>query len=464
MSKLSRKLIIRITAALCVVFLLSFAVNTYFLPKFFLYQKKNKLAELSSELVSIPYSSLVQQIGAMEEQYQVTIAHTTLSESVDDVNNKLLLQFNRKGIALGKFWLTEESIAKLRDGGQVNKIYDQSKLKSSFLVNFLSVGGSVFAVGESISNSSETIQIVNVFNMYIWLGMLLLLIVLSALYTARIVKPLAKLNETAEAISHLFFIKVDIQTGDEIESLARSINRMSDNLEEAHKSLEAKNANLQTFIADISHELKTPLSLIRVYASGLQDGLDDGTYAKVIQQQSDAMSVLIDRLLELSRLQEELYRFEVVNFKQLLAETIEAFRTPYHQCGLELEDHIHLPTETWVKADRSKLESVLHNWLTNAMKYTSSARVTVTSVIKEDSLCFEIANSTDLSEDMPWDLVWEPFYVMESSRSKRFSGTGLGLSISRTILQKHKAQFGLMVREGVIAFHFQLPLFIKIEK
>lgn len=464
MSKLSRKLIIRITAALCIVFVLSFAVNTYFLPKFFLYQKKNKLAELSSELISIPYDSLVHQIGDMEEQYQVTIVYTTLSDSVDDVNNKLLLQFNRKGIALGKFWLTEEGITKLREGGQVNKIYDQSKLKSSFLVNFLSVGGSVFAVGESISNSAETIQIVNLFNMYIWLGMLLLLIILSALYTARIVKPLGKLNETAEAISHLSFTKVDIQTGDEIESLARSINRMSDNLEEAHKSLEAKNANLQTFIADISHELKTPLSLIRVYASGMQDGLDDGTYANVIQQQSDAMSVLIDRLLELSRLQEEIYRFEVINFKQLLSETIEAYQAAYQQCGLVLEPNILLPTETWVRADRSKLESVFHNWLTNAMKYTSGVSVTVTSVIKGDAVFFEIMNSTELGEDRPWDLVWEPFYVMESSRSKKFSGTGLGLSISRTILQKHNAQFGLEVRNGTIAFYFQIPLFMKIDK
>lgn len=71
---------------------------------------------MSSELISIPYDSLVHQIGDMEEQYQVTIVYTTLSDSVDDVNNKLLLQFNRKGIALGKFWLTEEGITKLREG------------------------------------------------------------------------------------------------------------------------------------------------------------------------------------------------------------------------------------------------------------------------------------------------------------------------------------------------------------
>ncbi|RRJ67265.1 sensor histidine kinase [Paenibacillus oralis] len=457
MSKLSRKLIIRITAALCVVFVLSFAVNTYFLPEFFLYQKKNKLAELTSDLSSMPYEQMVQQIGAIEDQYQVTIAYASLSETVDDVNNELLLQLKRKGIALGKFWLTDESIAKLQEGKRVNKIYDQTKLKSSFLVNFLAIDGSVFAVGESISHSSETIQIVNRFNLYIWLGMLLLLILLSALFTTRIVKPLGKLNETAEAISNLKFNNVDIRTGDEIESLANSINRMSDKLEETHKSLEAKNTNLRTFIADISHELKTPLSLIRVYASGLQDGLDDGTYADVIRQQSEEMSVLIDRLLELSRLQEETYHFEPVDFKEVLGKLLDAYRIAYQQQGLELETEDRLPAVVWVTADRKKLESVLHNWLTNAMKYTTGNRVSVSAEVKGDAIYFEIVNETDIDEDARWDLIWEPFYVMESSRSKKFSGTGLGLSIVRTVLQNHHSSFGLTVRDGKVAFYFSLP-------
>ncbi|MBW7457526.1 HAMP domain-containing histidine kinase, partial [Paenibacillus sepulcri] len=324
MSKLTRKLILRITVALCAVFVLSFAVNTFFLPKYFLYQKKHKLAGLTSELAAMEYGQLVERIGPMEEQYQVTIAYTSLADTVNDLNSRLIVQFNRKGIALSKFWLAEESVAALREGGKVNKIYDQAKLKSSFLVNFLPAGGYVFAVGESISYSSDTIQIVNRFNLYIWVGMLLLLIVLSALYTTRIVKPLAKLNETAEAISNLSFAKADIRTGDEIESLAGSINRMSDKLEDAHQSLEAKNANLRTFIADISHELKTPLSLIQLYASGIQDGLDDGSYADVIRQQSEAMSGMIDRLLELSRLQAETYQFAPVDFRQLLGEMLVA--------------------------------------------------------------------------------------------------------------------------------------------
>lgn len=152
----------------------------------------------------------------------------------------------------------------------------------------------MLAVGESISYSTETIGIVNRFNLYIWSGMLLLLILLSALYTARIVKPLAQLNETAKSIADLSFVHADIRTGDEIESLADSINKMSDKLKASQHSLEVRNTNLRTFITDVSHELKTPLSLIQAYA-GIQDGLDDGTFAEVIKRQSEEMGSMISQ-------------------------------------------------------------------------------------------------------------------------------------------------------------------------
>ncbi|NOV04777.1 sensor histidine kinase [Paenibacillus planticolens] len=458
MSRLTRKLIVQITLTLCVVFTLSFAVNTYLLPKYFLYEKKNKLDELVTELKQMDFKTLAGNIDAIEDHNQVTIVFSSLSESVDDLNSSLLLQLNRKGITLSKFWLTEENIVILREGGRVNKIFDQAKLKSSFLVNFVTIGNTVFAVGESISHSAETIQIVNRFNAYLWIGMFLLLILLSVLYTKRIVKPLAALVKTAEAISNLTFSKTDIRTGDEIESLARSINQMSDNLKEAHQSLEAKNANLRHFISDISHELKTPLALIHAYASGLQDGLDDGTYSAVIRKQSEEMAGLIDRLLELSRLQEETYLFEPVDFKSLLAETTAAYHNAFRQQNIKLHLDMHLTEDIWVKADRRKLESVLNNWMTNAMIYTSGDYVNIKVETKENALHFQISNPTNTANEAEWERVWEPFYVLESSRSKKFSGTGLGLSITRTILQQHKASFGLSVQGEIVTFYFVLPI------
>lgn len=458
MSRLARKLIVQITLTLCVVFTLSFAVNTYLLPKYFLYEKKNKLDKLVTELKRMEFKTLVEYIDAIEDHNQVTIVFSSLSESVNDLNSDLLVQLNRKGIALSKFWLTEESIVILHEGGRVNKLFDQAKLKSSFLVNFVTVGGSVFAVGESISHSADTIQIVNRFNAYLWIGMFLLLVLLSVLYTKRIVKPLAVLNKTAEAISNLTFSKTDIRTGDEIESLARSINQMSDNLKEAHQSLEAKNSNLRQFISDISHELKTPLALIHVYASGLQDGLDDGTYPAVIRKQSEDMAGLIDRLLELSRLQEESFLFEPVNFKSLFDETMAAYHNAFRQQNIELHLDMDVTDDIWIMTDRRKLESVLNNWMTNAMKYTSGDYVKIKIETKENALHFQISNPTNTAKEVEWERIWEPFYVLESSRNKKFSGTGLGLSITRTILQQHNASFGLSVQDETVTFYFVLPI------
>ncbi|MFB0832716.1 sensor histidine kinase [Brevibacillus laterosporus] len=459
MSKLSRKLILQITLALCAVFVLSFTVYSYFLPTYFLYQKKIKLAGLTSQLATMEYNQAISQSELMEAEYQVTIVSASLADTADTVNERLKSQMTRKGITLSKFWLTEDSIGTLRKDGRVNIIYDQAKLKSSYLVNFLPVDGYVFAIGESISHSSEAIKIVNQFNAYIWIGGLLLLILLSVLYTTRIVKPLAKLHDTAEAISNLSFTKADIKTGDEIESLANSINRMSDKLQDAHRSLEEKNENLRRFIADISHELKTPLSLIQVYAAGIKDGLDDGTYADVIRKQSQEMASMIERLLELSRLQVEPYCLEPVDFRKMLEETLDAYRIAFRHQGLKLELDNCIPEETWVKVDWKKLETVVHNFMTNAMKYTTGNRVKVTlEMTANETIRFSIANESDTGDRSKWDSVWEPFYVMESSRSKKFSGTGLGLSIVRTILQNHDANFGLLAEGGLVEFYFELPV------
>ncbi|MBB6731788.1 sensor histidine kinase [Cohnella zeiphila] len=458
MSKLARKLIVRLAAALCVVFVLSCALNTYFLPKYFLHQSKVKLAGLTAELSPLPYDSLVSRIDALEKEEQVAIASASLTESENDLNGELLLQWSRKGIALSKFWLTGDNIDLLRAGGKVNKIYDQTKLKSGFLVNFFPVDGYVFAVGESISHSSETMRIVNRFNLYIWSGMLLLLTVLSVLYATRIVRPLAELNETAEAISRLSFVKPDIRTGDEIESLANSLGRMSDRLKEAHRSLEVKNANLQSFIADISHELKTPLSLIQVYAAGIQDGLDDGTYAGVIRLQSEEMSGLIDRLLELSRRQADTYEFAPVELRPLLDETLAPYQVAASQQGLAWETDDRLSPEAAVMADRPKLESVLRNLISNAIKYTTDGRIVVTMETKNGNFYFRVANGTDIDDAKKWERVWEPFFVMESSRSKKFSGTGLGLSIAAAVLQSHHADYGYELDRGTVTFYFSLPL------
>lgn len=100
-----------------------------------------------------------------------------------------------------------------------------------------------------------------------------------------------------------------IKSGDEIEELSKSINQMSQRLKSAHAELEKKNQSLNTLISSISHEVKTPLSLIQAYTIGIQDDLDDGTYTDIILEQVKYTSDMVDYLIKLSKIQKtEVYK------------------------------------------------------------------------------------------------------------------------------------------------------------
>ncbi|URN95774.1 MAG: HAMP domain-containing histidine kinase [Candidatus Pristimantibacillus lignocellulolyticus] len=457
MNKLNKKLISRFSLMFLIIVILSISINTFFLPKYLLYEKKNELATLTTQLETMETQYLIDRIESIENEHDVTIVHTYLIDNIDLLNDTIIDELRKKGITLSKFWITDESVEKLNNHKMVRKIYNQQKLKSSFLVTFMKKDNIIFVIGESISHSTETVTIVNTFNLYIFTGELLLLIILSVLFVRQIVQPLAKIQKAADDISKLSFAKVHIQTGDEIESLAESINEMSDKLEQAHLELESKNKNLRTFIANISHELKTPLSLIKAYTSGIQDGMDDGTYLDVIQKQTDDIAKLVNELLELSKLQIDMYQMSLFDFVALLDGTLKKFELAIKQQDIAMNVHNSSLTNSWVMADQQKIEMVLNNFISNAMKYTTNGQIQITLENNEHQLLFTVSNSITEVDPLQWDNIWEPFFVMESSRSKQLSGTGLGLSIVRTILQKHNSPYGFQVQNGEISFHFSLP-------
>ncbi|TQR44504.1 HAMP domain-containing histidine kinase [Paenibacillus popilliae] len=459
MNKLSRKLFVQIALILVVVFGLSYCVNTFFMPNYFVHQKRAALTEAVERLRSIESKQLLEEVQRVADDYHFTIVHTPYDHDIDRLNWTLREQFTRERIAMSKFWLTEESLAQLMRGGIVTKSYQQEKLKSSVLVTFVMKEGMILAVGESVANSGETIRIVNQFNSIISVGALTLALLLTAWFSKRTVKPIEQLKNTAEDIAERRYRTVDIRTGDEIEELAHSINTMSDKLKQAHLELEEKNRNLRVLIRDISHELKTPLAVIKAYSAGVKDGLDDGTYMDVIQSQTDDMSELVTKLLEWSRLQTEELNIENVHVVNLLEQVIAKYELPLQQHSIELTLNDQNAESFCVQADRVKLEMVLNNLVSNAMKYTTNRKIQIDLTNKNDALVLFIRNGCTFSmTEEQLKQLWEPFFVAESSRNKQLSGTGLGLAIVKGILQKHKAAYGVRLHNGDIEFHIALPL------
>jgi signal transduction histidine kinase len=458
MSRLNRKLTLYVATVVCVVVVLSLFVNNFLVPKYVVHKEEKGLETITKELQRISLQEILGQVQQIEESHNITIVYEDYGMELDALNEQLRLLLAKKRIKLNKFWLTENKIEQLERHGIVSELYDQGKLKSSFLVTFMKKDDMLFVFGKSIAHVADTIQTINQLNIYIALGGLVLAISLSIVFSKRIVSPITELKHVAKDISELKFSKVSIQTGDEIEDLAASINEMSEKLQAAHGELEQKNKHLRRFLADISHELKTPLAVVKAYIAGIQDGLDNGTYLEVIQKQTDDMAQLVEQLLKFSKLQTEKYVVAQCNMAELLERVIKKYQLTIEQQQLA----VHIVKKPAyghyeVIGDAQRLTTVLDNLISNAVKYSTNHRIDILIEDNGDACSFSIKNGVNWEESIKGERIWEPFYVMEASRNKAMSGTGLGLSIVEEILKKHGASYGHRVYEGELELYFSLP-------
>ncbi|MED1612232.1 HAMP domain-containing sensor histidine kinase [Bacillus paranthracis] len=455
MNKLGKKLFLSISLTVILIFTISLLLINYLLPKYNIYKTRESLEGITVQIQSIPSEQIDEAISSIENKGTVTIAYTSINNSEDHINDELRLQLTRKRVALNKIWITKEEIMKVKNFGQSNKIYDQGKTKSSFFVKYMTKGDMLILVGVSIANSNEIIKTLNTFYVFI-LGMtILLIIVLVWILSKTITTPLKELSDVAEDISRLKFKKIEVKTNDEIGDLATSINIMSEKLHEAHEDLTDRNEHLKRFMGDVTHELKTPIALVKAYSMGIKDGLDDGTYIDTIIKQTDQISNLIEELLRFSKLERDVLQKEEFSIKSLLQSIIEKHKIELDSKKIDLHVNYNVG-DAIIYADVNKMSMVLQNLISNAIKYTINQNVKITLEDRNESVYFQIQNGMNAEQMKDIDKIWEPFYVLESSRSKDHSGTGLGLAIVKSILERHGFDYGVSTIEGEIRFYITM--------
>ncbi|WP_175403439.1 MULTISPECIES: HAMP domain-containing sensor histidine kinase [Bacillaceae] len=408
----------------------------------------------------MPMAEFKQSINQLEQENNVTIAYEPIQTNLDHFNGILRDNLYQKRVTLNKFWVTEDTINQVKSGKRISKIYNQGKLKSSFLVDFIQKDNVFIVVGVSIVYLSDAVQIVNKFTIYIMIFLILMLILMVWIWSKKITDPLKELKDISIEIAQLEFKKAKISTNDEIEELAQSINEMSDKLRIAHDDLNQRNANLKTFISDISHELKTPLALIKAYSAGIKDGIDDGTYVDTIIRQTDQINRLIDKLLELSRIEREILHVEQFDLIKLFESSLENFEIELNQNNITLTKEYIGTNQLNIEVDRDQFEKVFNNLISNAIKYTKYPEIKIKIYEENEEILFKIKNETNLKNSTQIKQMWEPFYVMEASRNKHLTGTGLGLAIVKSILYRHHLKHDVELIDGNIQFsiHFPKPL------
>lgn len=252
-------------------------------------------------------------------------------------------------------------------------------------------------------------------------------------------KPLYEINKTAKAISNGDFEKrVGISSKDEIGELAQSFNNMADTLQ----NLE----NLRRdFIANISHELRSPLTSIRGFIQGIMDGTipeeKHKYYLSVALEESKRLTRLISDVLDLSRLESGEFSLNIEQFdiNELIRLNIIRFEKEIENKELDVDITLY-GNEFFVIGDRDRIGQVVSNLMDNAIKFSyNKGKIIISTAVSDKKAIVTIEDTGIGIPQEELKFVWDRFHMVDKSRTTK-KGTGLGLSIVRQIINQHGEQ------------------------
>lgn len=271
-------------------------------------------------------------------------------------------------------------------------------------------------------------------------------------------KPLGRLTDAARAMAEGdFAVRVpETRSTREVAELSAAFNSMADELSEVEDSR-------REFVANVSHELRSPITAISGYIEGMRDGVippeQHEKYLAIVSDESKRLSHLIGELLALSRLERDDAALTCTDFDVCdLLERVFLRRTgDLEQRGMDVDCDFD-PEPCFVRADMARIDQVLVNLIDNAIKFTPDGGVITLRVRAESGLCTVTVQDNGvgvLPEDRP--RVFERFFTADRAHTSG-KGTGLGLSICQRILEMHGQKIRLLDTQEGAAFAFTLPL------
>lgn len=278
-------------------------------------------------------------------------------------------------------------------------------------------------------------------------GMVLVVVFISLPIARRVIKPIRAMAQATHDISSgKYTTRISITSADEFGQLIRDFNNMALILEKHEK-------DRRQWVADISHELRTPIAVLRGEIEALLDGIRSVTPETVHSLHAEVMRLnrLVEDLyqLSLSDIGALTYRKEILDLIEVLIDSMESYRVKLLQKGITLTANISEDAEVMVFADRERLNQLFMNLFENSLRYTDvGGSLTVSLSASKDQTTLEFQDSAPGVPKNELDRLFERLYRVEGSRSRTSGGAGLGLAICKNIVEAH---------EGTISAH-QSPL------
>ncbi len=274
-------------------------------------------------------------------------------------------------------------------------------------------------------------------------GMVMFVVIISLPLARRIVRPISAMaGATHEIAVGRYAARIPVSSSDELGRLASDFNAMAMTLERHEKER-------RQWVADISHELRTPVAILQGEIEQLLDGISPIT--------PDAIRSLHGETLRLKRLVEDLYqlslsdsgaltyRKEKLNLVEVLSGTLENFRTAFERKNIRLRLTVSGMSEIVMTADRERLKQLFANLFENSLRYTDlGGELAVSLAFDQGRIVIDFQDSKPGVSEKDLERLFDRLYRVDGSRNRKSGGAGLGLAISKSIVEAH---------EGTISAH-----------
>ena len=293
------------------------------------------------------------------------------------------------------------------------------------------------------------------------LAVFALALLMSLFFSKRMARPLDDMAEASRKFARGDFsvrVKQEDDPTDEMGALIESFNKMADSLESAE-------ARRSEFIANISHELRTPMTTIAGFADGILDGTipreEEDKYLRSIRDETRRLSRLVREMLDLSQMRSRASdpaRRTVFDLTELICQTMLSFEDRASKKHLDVDPQ--LPDDPiMVTADKDAITQVIYNLIDNAVKFARAGSCIVIKLYKENGKAYVSVRDegeTIPPEDLPF--IFDRFHKSDRSRSLDKDGVGLGLYLVKSIINSHDEDIAVKSENGVTEFVFTLSL------
>ena len=350
------------------------------------------------------------------------------------------------------------------DTGSIPEFYDEARYFVSVPIRSHRTGANIGMVIVSMPTGDTQTLMEGIADIQVTVSLLVTLIavVVMSMTTRNECRPLREMAQAARDFGH-GNLKARVRTGghnsEEVDELAVAFNNMAE-------SLEKSEYQRQEFVANVSHELKTPMTTIGGYVDGILDGTIPQErhryYMQIVSDETKRLSRLVRSMLDISRLQdqggipeEKKSRFDM---EECVGEVLVTFEQKIVSKNLDVE--VDLPDHpVYTRADKDAVTQVVYNLLDNAVKFCADGgSLGVKLRIGGNKVYVTVSNEgrTIPPEELP--LVFDRFHKIDKARNRSQEGWGLGLYIVKTLVCSHGENISVASRDGRTEFTFTMPL------